>query len=220
MKLWGVRGSLPVPGSGTNRYGGNTSCVEVRADGELIVLDAGTGIRGLGLALEKELGPETVKLTLLSTHTHWDDIQGLPFFVLIYNSKNLIRILGYEGARSGLGAILAAQMETPFFPVGLHELQSHLAIEELKDMEFQIGKVKVEAKFANHAGICAAYRLFTSGGSIAYMPDNEPYERLKLQLAAQDGIDGTEARHFAGGGGGQIGGCFRDWGVASSEASC
>ena len=199
IKLWGVRGSLPVPGPGTNRYGGNTSCVEVRADGEIIVLDAGTGIRGLGLALEKELGPETIKLTLLITHTHWDHIQGLPFFSPAYNSKNLIRILGYEGARSGLGTILAAQMETPFFPVSLHELQSQLAIEELKDMEFHIGKVKVKAKFANHPGICAAYRLFTSGGSVAYMPDNEPYERLKLELAAQDGIDGNEARDFAGG---------------------
>jgi phosphoribosyl 1,2-cyclic phosphodiesterase len=197
--LWGVRGSLPVPGPATNRYGGNTSCVEVRADGEIIVLDAGTGIRGLGLALEKELGPGTVKLTLLITHTHWDHIQGLPFFPPVYNSKNLIRILGYEGARSGLGAILAAQMETPFFPVSLHELQSRLAIEELKDMEFHIGKVRVEAKFANHPGICAAYRLFTSGGSVAYMPDNEPYERLKLQIAAQNGIDGNEARNFAGG---------------------
>jgi len=199
IKLWGVRGSLPVPGPGTNRYGGNTSCVEVRADGEIIVLDAGTGIRGLGLALEKELGPETIKLTLLITHTHWDHIQGLPFFPPAYNRKNLIRILGYEGARAGLGTILAGQMETPFFPVSLHELQSHLVIEELKEMEFHIGKVKVEAKFANHPGICAGYRLFTSAGSIAYMPDNEPYESLKLQLAAQDGIDKNQARDFAGG---------------------
>src|ERR1700737_1931139 len=198
LKLWGVRGSLPLPGPGTVRYGGNTSCVEVRADGEIIVLDAGTGIRALGLALDKEFGPQTIKLTLLITHTHWDHIQGLPFFSPAYNSKNLIRILGYEGARSGLGAILAGQMETPFFPVSLHELQSHLAIEELKDMEFHIGKVKVKAKFANHPGICAAYRLFTTGGSVAYMPDNEPYERLKLELATQDGIDGNEARNFAG----------------------
>src|SRR6266576_877261 len=197
IKLWGVRGSLPVPGPATIRYGGNTSCVEVRADGEIIVLDAGTGIRGLGLALQKELGPGTIKLTLLITHTHWDHIQGLPFFPPAYNSKNLIRILGYEGARAGLSTTLAVQMETPFFPVSLHELQSHLAIEELKDMEFHIGKVKVEAKFSNHPGICAAYRLFTSAGSITYMPDNEPYERLKVQLAAQDGIDGNEARDFA-----------------------
>src|ERR1700745_2420532 len=197
IKLWGVRGSLPVPGPATIRYGGNTSCVEVRADGEIIVLDAGTGIRALGLALEKELGPETIKLTLLITHTHWDHIQGLPFFSPAYNSKNLIRILGYEGALAGLGAILAGQMETPFFPVSLHELPSHLAIEELKDMEFLIGTVKVQAKFANHPGICVGYRLFTSAGSIAYIPDNHPYEPLKLQLAARGGTDGKEARDFA-----------------------
>lgn len=197
LKLWGVRGSLPVPGPGTVRYGGNTSCVEVRADGEIIVLDAGSGIRGLGLALQKGLGPDTIKLTLLITHTHWDHIQGLPFFSPAYNPKNLIRILGYEGARAGLGAILAGQMETPFFPVSMREMPSQLAIEELKEMEFQIGKVKVQAKFVNHPGICAGYRLFTSAGSIAYVPDNEPYEPLKLQLAKKDGIGLDEARNFA-----------------------
>ena len=197
IKLWGVRGSIPVPGAGTVRYGGNTTCVELRADGEIIILDGGTGIRLLGLALDKEFGARSMKLTLLITHTHWDHIQGLPFFSPAYNRKNLIRVLGYEGARAGLGTILAGQMETPFFPVSLDELPSHLAIEELKEMEFQIGKVQVRSKFANHPGICAGYRLFTSSGSVAFFPDNEPYESLKLQLISRDGISEEEARDFA-----------------------
>jgi phosphoribosyl 1,2-cyclic phosphodiesterase/CheY-like chemotaxis protein len=197
IRLWGVRGSIPVPGKSTVRYGGNTSCVEVRADGEIIVLDAGSGIRLLGLDLDKEFGPRSMKLTLLISHTHWDHIQGLPFFSPAYNRKNLIRVLGYEGARAGLAKILASQMETPFFPVSLRELPSHLAIEELKEMEFQIGNVEVRSKFSNHPGICAGYRLFTSSGSIAYFPDSEPYEQLKQQLASRDGISEDEARDFA-----------------------
>jgi phosphoribosyl 1,2-cyclic phosphodiesterase len=171
--------------------------VEVRADGEIIILDAGSGIRLLGLALDKEFGPRSMKLTLLISHTHWDHIQGLPFFSPAYNQKNLIRVLGYEGARAGLAKILASQMETPFFPVSLRQLPSHLAIEELREMEFHVGNVEVRSKFANHPGICVGYRLATSSGSIAYFPDNEPYEQLKLQLASRDGISEHEARDFA-----------------------
>ena len=197
IRFWGVRGSIPVPGKSTVRYGGNTSCVDVRADGEIIVLDAGTGIRLLGLALDKEFGPRSMKLTLLISHTHWDHIQGLPFFTPAYNQNNLIRVLGYEGVRAGLAKILASQMEPPFFPVSLRELPSHLAIEELKEMDFHVGKVEVRSKFANHPGICAGYRLFTSSGSIAYFPDNEPYEPLKLHLASRAGISEEEALDFA-----------------------
>ncbi len=197
LKLWGVRGSIPVPGAGTVRYGGNTSCVEIRADGEIILLDAGSGIREAGLALEREFGDRAIRLTLLITHTHWDHIQGLPFFLPVYNQKNEIRVLGYEGARVGLAKILAGQMETPFFPVSLRDLPSTIAIEELKEMEFNVGKVKVQARFANHPGICAGYRVNTSGGSIAYFPDNEPYELLKLHLAQRDSTSIDEARQFA-----------------------
>lgn len=197
VKFWGVRGSIPVPGAGTVRYGGNTSCVEVRADGELIVLDAGSGIRSLGIALEKEFGGRQIKLALLITHSHWDHIQGLPFFQPAYNQKNKIRVLGYEGARAGLAAILAGQMETPFFPVSLSDIPGNIAIEELKEMEFNIGQVRVRSKFLNHPGICAGYRLFTSTGSIAFLPDNEPYDLLKMQLAKKENVSADEARKYA-----------------------
>src|SRR5207247_8979558 len=100
-----------------------------------------------------------MKLTLLISHTHWDHIQGLPFFTPAYNQKNLIRVLGYEGPRAGLAKILASQMEPPFFPVSLRELPTHLAIEELKEMEFQIGTIQVRPKFANHPRIPAGSRL-------------------------------------------------------------
>lgn len=197
VKFWGVRGSIPVPGSGTVRYGGNTTCVEVRADGELIILDAGSGIRPLGQALDHEFRDQMMKLTLLITHAHWDHIQGLPFFLPAYQNKNEVRILGYEGARAGLASILAGQMETPYFPINLSDMPGNIAIEELREMEFNIGKVRVQAKFLNHPGVCVGYRLFTSTGSMAFLPDNEPYEMLKMKQAECDGLDPDKAREFA-----------------------
>lgn len=197
LRFWGVRGSIPVPGSATVGYGGNTSCIEVRADGEIIILDAGSGMRALGLALEEEFGSRPIKLTLLISHTHWDHIQGLPHFSPAYNGKNSMRVLGYEGARAGLATILATQMETSFFPVSLQDMPSAISIEELKEMEFTIGKVRVRACFVNHPGICVGYRLYTSNGSIAYLPDNEPYEVLKVTLATREHADLAEARAYA-----------------------
>jgi phosphoribosyl 1,2-cyclic phosphodiesterase/CheY-like chemotaxis protein len=194
IKFWGVRGSIPVPGPSTIGYGGNTTCVEVRTNGDIIILDAGSGIRELGLALEQEFASAPLNLTLLLTHTHWDHIQGLPFFLPAYKAKNSIRVLGYEGARAGLATILAAQMEVPFFPVSWRDLPGTIKIHELKTMKFSIGKVRVHARFVNHPGICAGYRLFTKEGSIAFLPDNEPFEPLKLKLAARDGTHPHRAR--------------------------
>ena len=197
VKLWGVRGSIPVPGPGTLRYGGNTSCVEVRADGEIIVLDTGSGIRLLGLALEKEFGAQPIKLSLLSTHAHWDHIQGLPFFWPAYEEENEIQLLGYKGVGGGFAAILARQMAAPFFPVRLRDLPCKLTIEELNEMEFHIGSVRVTSKFVNHPGNCVGYRLFTRSGSISFVPDNEPYEFRKLHAAACARASAEQARKFA-----------------------
>jgi phosphoribosyl 1,2-cyclic phosphodiesterase/ActR/RegA family two-component response regulator len=176
LTFWGVRGSIPTPGPSTVRYGGNTTCVEVRADGQIIILDAGTGVRLLGQHLAAEFNGQPIEVTLLLTHTHWDHIQGLPFFVPVYKPQNRLHILGYEGARHGLEVVLAGQMESPFFPVGLREVPANVQIEELKEMSFNVGPVRVQACFANHPGVCVGYRLFTSGGSIAFFPDNEPHQ--------------------------------------------
>jgi len=192
IKFWGVRGSIPTPGPGTVLYGGNTSCVEVRADGQIIILDAGTGIRALGLALAAEFKKEPMDLTVLISHTHWDHIQGFPFFMPAYNPENKLRILGYEGARVGLAATLAGQMESPYFPIALQEMPGNIVIEELKDLNFPIGKVKANAWFMNHPGIAVGFRLFTSGGSIAYVPDNEPFGRQGVSHA-----EGAEVPPFA-----------------------
>ncbi len=197
LKLWGVRGSIPVPGLTTARYGGNTSCVEVRADGEIIVLDAGSGIRLLGMALEQEFGSRPINLTLLITHVHWDHIQGFPFFLPAYNDKNEIHILGYDGADSGLREILKGQMATPFFPVRLYDLPGKIDISRLDEMDFQIGKVRVCAKLMNHPGVCMGYRLFTSNGSIAYLPDNEPYDSFILHSAKSDLLSPEQTRKRA-----------------------
>lgn len=181
LKFWGVRGSIPAPGPRTVYYGGNTSCVEIRADGELIILDAGTGIRELGQALQKEWGNEPMRLNLLISHTHWDHIQGFPFFAPAYDSRNQVKILAFEGSRKGVESTLSIQMESPYFPISMREMPGNIEFVELKNLEFNIGAVQVKAAFMNHPGICAGYRLFTRSGSIAYFPDNELYGRYRSE---------------------------------------
>lgn len=176
IKFWGTRGSIAVPGPGTLRYGGNTTCVEVRADGEIVVLDAGSGIRPLGLALEEEFQAQPIKLSLFITHAHWDHIQGFPFFKPAYNPKNEIHIFGFDGAGASFQQILAEPMKAPFFPIAMRELSAKMDIKKLTEMNFSIGKLEIRAAFVNHPGVCAGYRLFTSAGSIAFLPDYEPYE--------------------------------------------
>ena len=116
-------------------------------------------------------------ITMLVTHTHWDHIQGFPFFIPAYNPKVNVRILGYEGAVHGLRGALFEQMQSAFFPIGLNQMASHVTFEELEDMEFDLGAAKVRTIFSNHPGICLGYRLTTGKGDITYMPDHEAYER-------------------------------------------
>lgn len=174
MKFWGVRGSIPTPGAGTVRYGGNTSCVEVRHGDDIVILDAGTGLRALGSALLAEFKNRPLNLTLLVTHTHWDHIQGLPFFAPIYSPRCRLRILGAPGTRKSLVSALTGQMESTYFPVPFAEVPGNIEIEEVENFNFSIGPVQVRAQRSNHPGLCFGYRLFSPDGLIVFFPDSEP----------------------------------------------
>jgi phosphoribosyl 1,2-cyclic phosphodiesterase/CheY-like chemotaxis protein len=197
VRFWGVRGSIATPGPSTLHFGGNTSCTEVRADGQFVILDAGTGIRALGNRLADEFKDVPLSMTLLISHTHWDHIQGFPFFDAAYNPNNRLRILGYEGAREGLLGALSSQMESPYFPVGWRQLPSYIDLQELKQPHFNIGPIPVDSIYLNHPGICVGYRLNTSAGAIAYLPDNEPFQRYKYHTEHKVQSGSTEILEFA-----------------------
>ena len=173
IRFWGVRGSIAAPGRGTARYGGNTSCVEIRSGKDIIILDAGTGLRELGQSLLADFKKGPLNLTLLISHTHWDHIQGLPFFAPIYESRCRLRIIGPSGARKSLVEALISQMESTYFPVPFSKLPSSIKIEELDDFNFTIGNLRITAQRANHPGVTVGYRIFAPDALIVFFPDTE-----------------------------------------------
>jgi phosphoribosyl 1,2-cyclic phosphodiesterase len=174
----GVRGSMPSPGMSTARYGGNTSCVEVRSGNEILILDSGTGIRALGTDLINEFGSGPIEATLLISHTHWDHIQGLPFFAPAYAKQNQIRVMAAKGAGETVKRALHNQMDPIHFPVGFDHLLGLSNVEELAADDEALGKFRVRVTGLNHPGGCAGFRIEANGGSLAYLPDHEPFESL------------------------------------------
>ncbi len=178
ITIWGARGSIPTPGPQTVRYGGNTPCVAVTehdAKGErLVVLDAGTGIRLLGRHLVAVAnGPLTVDL--LMTHTHWDHIQGLPFFAPVFGKGNTVRIWGAQQGDVPLEGILRDQMKPVVFPVPLDQVAAELRVEHVTPGAFEIDGFAVRAMRLRHPGTTLGYRLtpMRGGASMAYITDNE-----------------------------------------------
>jgi len=171
ITLWGTRGSLASPGPENLRYGGNTACVEVRgADGTLLVLDAGTGIRRLGAALE----PSVQRIDILLTHLHLDHIQGLGFFEPLYRPELEVHIWGPASTTLDLGARLARDFSTTLFPVRLGDLPSRPRLHDVPLEPFEIGGLKIAAGFVCHPGPTLGCRITEGGTAIAYLPDHEP----------------------------------------------
>jgi phosphoribosyl 1,2-cyclic phosphodiesterase/CRP-like cAMP-binding protein/CheY-like chemotaxis protein len=173
VRFWGTRGSVPAPGPATTRFGGNTSCVEVlTADGTCLVLDCGTGARELGLAL-LAAGPPPIHLLL--THTHWDHIQGFPFFAPAYLPGTILNVYASPGLESTLEEALSGQMQHTYFPVRLSELRAEIAVHEVGEGTFRIGGVTIHTQYLNHTTPCLGYRLEAGGVSVVYATDHEPF---------------------------------------------
>jgi phosphoribosyl 1,2-cyclic phosphodiesterase/CheY-like chemotaxis protein len=175
VRFWGTRGSIPTPGPQTSHYGGNTSCIEVRTDdGTQIMLDSGTGARELGLHLLRSQ-ERPLRLHLLITHTHWDHIQGFPFFAPAFLPDTELHLYAPKDFQQSLEEALAGQMQYSYFPVKLAELRSRIHYAELEEGVFWIGDVRVETQYLNHTAPAVAYRLSHSGTTIAYVTDHEPF---------------------------------------------
>ncbi len=195
--FWGVRGSIPVPGSHTVRYGGNTTCIEVRTDSnDLIILDAGTGIFQLAQRLQAEMPLEA---HLFISHTHWDHIQGLPFFTPLFVPGNTVRIYGGADPHSGrsIRDVLARQMEYAFFPVSESELQARIEYTTLQEGQaVQVGSARIDTLRTGHPVLNFAYRIECSGKRLVFTgdhewpwhtcaPDDPGWAEAQAQVAAQ-----------------------------------
>ncbi|HUL43010.1 MAG TPA: MBL fold metallo-hydrolase [Bacteroidota bacterium] len=176
IRFWGTRGSISTPGKETVRYGGNTPCVEVRLpNDDLIILDAGTGIRNLGEAL-MESG-ESVKAYIFVTHPHWDHIQGFPFFKPAFVSGNELTIVGGQMDKMTLQKMISDQMNKVYFPVQLNELKATLKFHPIEEEEFSVYDAKVRSMYVNHPTFAIGFRITCGGKTLVYISDNEPFDR-------------------------------------------
>lgn len=179
IRFWGVRGSIPTPGPGTVRYGGNTTCIEVRtASGALIILDAGTGIHPLGHRLLSEM---PLSASIFISHTHWDHIQGLPFFLPLFMSGNHLTIHGPLDPITGQGIdqIMNVQMQYSFFPVREAELRARIDYRPLSPGEtVELADARITPVLLNHPVINYGYRIDSGGTSLFFTGDHEPQTNI------------------------------------------
>ena len=193
VRFWGVRGSIPTPGPATAEIGGNTSCVEVRAGGLLLVFDGGTGLRALGNSLLKNM---PIEAWIFFSHVHWDHIQGFPFFTPAFVKGNTIHLYGGHKVSGTLEETLAGQMENPSFPVHLTDMGAKMNFHDLFEGEVvelptpKGGPVKISNTRGNHPNGVYAYRVDHDGHSVMYATDTEHYAIVdpKLKKLAQ-GVD-------------------------------
>jgi phosphoribosyl 1,2-cyclic phosphodiesterase len=173
VRFWGVRGSIPAPGPKTQRYGGNTPCVEMRCGDELLIFDLGTGVRVLGDALVAAGGPARASIFL--SHYHYDHLQGLPFFTPIFNPKNAFTVYGAPRDGRSVKEVLAGQMVQPYFPVTAEQVfKAQMTYKDLGSGQvLELGPARIRTLDLNHPGGNLGYRVECGGKSVVYATDVE-----------------------------------------------
>lgn len=173
VRFWGVRGTIPSPGPETVGIGGNTSCIDLlTSDQQVVIIDAGTGIRALGKQLARE-HPQRIVGTLLFSHTHWDHIQGFPFFYPAFMRRNRFVVIGQKKIGQTLEKVLADQVVQPYLPFGYRALEADLIVKEILDGERMVigDDSVVEARVLDHPGGCLGYRVENRGTIFTYCSD-------------------------------------------------
>ena len=187
--FWGCRGTIASPGADTARYGGNTSCVEVRLDdGTLLILDAGTGARALGQA---RLGESPSRIDLLITHLHVDHIEGLGFFEPIWRAETDLHVWGPPSPIDSHDQRLAKYFSPPLFPLHLSEVPAHVTFHDAPEGSWTIGGATVHSTAIQHQGITVGYRVEADGAAVTYLTDHEPALGADIETALPEWISGA-----------------------------
>ncbi|HKD01579.1 MAG TPA: MBL fold metallo-hydrolase [Terriglobales bacterium] len=188
IKFWGVRGSTPTPQPENLRYGGNTSCVEVRLGQSIFIFDCGTGFRTLGHQLLREFNGQPIAAHIFVTHFHWDHIQGLPFFWPLYDQSENRFVFHSSSRIRTLKQVMEEQMAAPYFPVEVSEMKAQRNFHDIEQGRVSFDDVTVEAKWLNHPQGCLGFRIESPSGVLVYATDNEPgdatFDKSVRQLAA------------------------------------
>ena len=193
VRFWGVRGSTPTPQSENLRYGGNTSCVEVRVNGHIYIFDCGTGFRNLGKQLSQEHAGNgkkghPIQAHIFLSHFHWDHIQGIPFFSPLYGDRDNSFVFHSSSRTHGLQRALEEQMADPYFPVNMSEMAAHRQFRNLDEGRTTLDHCTVQSMWLNHPQGCLGFRMESQGKVIVYATDNEPgdpvFDKNVRKLAA------------------------------------
>jgi phosphoribosyl 1,2-cyclic phosphodiesterase len=189
VKIWGCRGSVPTPGPDTVTYGGNTSCVELLVgDGTVLVLDAGTGIRRLGLEL---LERGTRRIHLLLTHLHLDHLEGLRFFAPLWDRRMELDIWGPPSKLLSLRERIARSFSPPLFPIDLREAPAAVTFHDVPRQGWRIDGASLQADLVLHPGPTVGFRIETTDTSLAYIPDHEPALAGTIAERSTDWLSGA-----------------------------